>query len=269
MALSGIRSGVTQLKLTFNGMGIPQRNLSLETLFHALQIRGDAFAIHSRLQTEILQRTCKQIAHRIDFSNNGHSAFGHFCPEPMASTNAVPELSAASDRLSVERKLRALGYDLPDAELERVYSRFRLLAAQKKVYDRDLEALVAEAARQGTPMYQLANFVINSGNRIKATAYVQVEKKDGETVERVSTGDGPIDAAFQAIEQIFGRHYELEDFQIQSVTEGREALGDTLVKIRHNGKLYSGRGLSTDVVAASIGAYLNAVNKIAHEEGEK
>jgi len=83
----------------------------------------------------------------------------------------------------------------------------------------------------------------------------------------VSLGDGPIDAAFLAIERIVGRHYELDDFQIQSITEGREAMGETVVKLRSGGKLYSGRGISTDIIGASIRAYVNAVNKIVYEEG--
>jgi len=79
-------------------------------------------------------------------------------------------------------------------------------------------------------------------------------------------GDGPIDAAFVAIESIIGHHYELDDFQIRSVTEGREAMGEAIVKLRHSGKLYSGRGLSTDIVGSSIHAYINALNKICSEE---
>jgi 2-isopropylmalate synthase len=87
------------------------------------------------------------------------------------------------------------------------------------------------------------------------------EKSNG-----ISTGDGPIDAAFMAIEQIVGHHYELDDFQIQAVTEGRGAIGSALVKLRYDGKLYSGSGISTDIIAASIRAYLNALNKIVYEE---
>ena len=90
--------------------------------------------------------------------------------------------------------------------------------------------------------------------------------KNGQTLSGVSLGDGPVDAAFLAIESILGRHYELDDFQIQAVTEGREAMGETVVRLRSNGKLYSGRGISTDIVESSIRAYINALNKIAYEE---
>ena len=91
--------------------------------------------------------------------------------------------------------------------------------------------------------------------------------KHEKVLEGVSIGDGPIDAAFLAVEQITGQHYELDDFQIQAVTEGREAMGQTVVKLRSSGKVYSGRGISTDIVGASLRAYLNAVNKIIYEEG--
>ena len=90
--------------------------------------------------------------------------------------------------------------------------------------------------------------------------------KGDRVLEGVSLGDGPIDAAFLAIEQITGQHYELDDFQIQAVTEGREAMGQTVVKLRSGGKVYSGKGISTDIVGASIQAYINALNKIVYEE---
>ena len=113
--------------------------------------------------------------------------------------------------------------------------------------------------------YFIESYVINSGNVISATANITLRKND-EKISGLSNGDGPIDAAFLAIEQIIGRHYELDDFQIQSVTEGREAMGSALVKLRSDGKLYSGKGISTDIIGASIRAYLNAVNKIVYEE---
>lgn len=118
------------------------------------------------------------------------------------------------------------------------------------------------------PTYELKSFVINSGNVINATANI-ILQKDGEILRGLSAGDGPIDAAFLAIEQIAGCHYELDDFQIQAVTRGREALGSTLIKLRSKGKLYSGNGISTDVIGASIHAYINALNKIVYEENSR
>ena len=109
------------------------------------------------------------------------------------------------------------------------------------------------------------NNTTTSSNVLSAMSQVTL-KTEGETICGVSAGDGPIDSAFRAIEQCVGHHYELDDFQVQSVTEGKEALGSALVKLRYNGKLYSGNGTSTDIVAASIRAYINALNKIVFEE---
>ena len=90
--------------------------------------------------------------------------------------------------------------------------------------------------------------------------------KGGKELRGLCAGDGPIDASFLAIEQIVGHHYELDDFQIQAVTEGREAMGETVVRLRSGGRIYSGRGISTDIIGSGIAAYVNALNKIAYEE---
>ena len=102
-------------------------------------------------------------------------------------------------------------------------------------------------------------------NAVQTTLYVGADASTGE-IQAVEMGDGPIDAALLALEQIVGCHYELDDFQIQAVTEGREAMGEALIKLRFDGVLYSGRGISTDIMGASIKAYLNALNKIVYEE---
>ena len=101
---------------------------------------------------------------------------------------------------------------------------------------------------------------------VNAVSNVILEDENG-TLSGVATGDGPIDSAFKAIETCIGHHYELDDFQIQAVTEGKEALGSALVRLRSLGRLYSGNGISTDICGASIRAYINALNKIAYEEG--
>ena len=133
-------------------------------------------------------------------------------------------------------------------------------------YDRRFSAaIIASAALQVPPTYRLESYVINTGNTISASAQMKLTK-NGQTLSGVSLGDGPVDAAFLAIESILGRHYELDDFQIQAVTEGREAMGESVVKLRSGGKLYSGRGISTDIIGASVHAYLNAINKIVYEE---
>ena len=160
----------------------------------------------------------------------------------------------------------ALGYDLSEEDGSKVYEAFCRIAAKKQtVGEKELDAIIASAALQVPPTYRLESYVINTGNTISASAQMKLTK-NGQTLSGVSLGDGSVDAAFLAIESILGRHYELDDFQIQAVTEGREAMGESVVKLRSGGKLYSGRGISTDIIGASVHAYLNAINKIVYEE---
>ena len=159
-----------------------------------------------------------------------------------------------------------LGYDLSDEDAASVYEAFLRIASKKdQIGSRELDSIIASAALQVPPTYVLDGFVINSGSNISATSNV-ILVKNGERLESVTLGDGPIDASFRAIEEIVGQHYELDDFQIQSVTEGKEAMGEAVVKLVSSGKVYSGRGISTDIVGASINAYINALNKIVYEE---
>ena len=166
---------------------------------------------------------------------------------------------------SVQTAVLQLGYDLTEEDMVKVYEEFLRVAEKKNVGAKELDAVVASVALQVPPTYKLISYVINSGNVITATAQITVEK-DGKEIKGICLGDGPIDAAFLAVEQIVGHHYELDDFQIQSVTEGKQALGSAIVKLRNNGKLYSGNGISTDILGAGIRAYINAVNKIVYEE---
>ena len=129
----------------------------------------------------------------------------------------------AGDSLpAIADAVRKLGYELTDDDMVRVYEEFLTLAAKRSVTAKELDAIVAASAMQVPAANQLPRFVINSGNIITATASVRLEK-DGATIEGISFGDGPIDAAFKAIEQVTNRHYELEDFRIDAVTEGKDA----------------------------------------------
>ena len=178
------------------------------------------------------------------------------------------DLDENADISKVIRAVKKLGYELSDDDNARVYKEFKRVSEKKKVGIKEMEAIIATASLQVAPTYQLVNFVINSGNIITPTAQVTLEK-DGNQLKGLSSGDGPIAAAFLAVEMVVGVHYELDDFQIQSVTEGSEAVGNALVKLRYNGKLYSGNGISTDIIGASIRAYLNAINKIVADSKEE
>jgi len=257
-ALQGINNNVKLIKVSSgNGAG----TLSLERFINVLKVRGETLGIRHNLSTTALQRTCAQLAVLIGTAVTGRRASS---PDAMKSKTESAEISQDADINQLRSHIESIGYDVSQDDLERIFVQFKDIARSKKVVNSDIEALIAETAGQAPPTYQLQNYLINSGSTITATAYIEFIK-DGTVSVSLSTGDGPIDAAFKAAEQIFGTHYELEEFQIRAVTGGREATGDALVKLRHEGKLFSGRGVSTDIVGASIRAYLSAVNKILHE----
>ena len=164
------------------------------------------------------------------------------------------------------RVINKLGYVIADEDVARVYESFsRIMSKKGKVNVRELDAIIATSSMQVPAEYKIIDYIINTGNIIKTTASVTLDKK-GEKLYGLSTGDGPIDAAFRALESITGTHYELDDFKIESVTEGKDAMGEAIVKLRHEGSVYVGAGISTDIVGAAIRAYVNALNKIVYGE---
>lgn len=176
--------------------------------------------------------------------------------------NEAVEINSVDDLRII---LEASGYDLSEEDAEKVYETYDNLRKKKTVGKKELDVIVATVAQQVPETYKLINFVTNSGNIITTTTSVTLER-DGMTFAGLSAGDGPIDASFKAIESIIGNHYELDEFSIDSITEGREAIGEAIVKLRQNGKLFSGVGISTDIIGASIRAYLSALNKIIYED---
>lgn len=166
---------------------------------------------------------------------------------------------------TVRESIEKIGYDLSDEDVKRVYEEFRRIARKKNVGIKELDAIVASSALQVPATYTIESYVINCGNKLTASAQISLVR-DGRAIQGISIGDGPIDAAFHAIEQIIGRHFELDDFSIQTVTQEKEAMGSALVRLRVGSRIYSGTGLSTDIIGASVRAYINAVNKIVYEE---
>ena len=175
-------------------------------------------------------------------------------------------LDADSTISQVSQAAQMLGYDLTDSDLGNVHKALMHICEKKDaVGAKEFEALIAGYAMQAPSTYHLESYTTNSSNLSNSMSQVTLKCGD-EILCGVSVGDGPIDSVFRAIENCIGHHYELDDFQIQAVTEGKEALGSSVVRLRNNGKLYSGTGISTDIVAASIRAYINALNKIVFEE---
>jgi len=237
---------------------------SLENVARVLHMRCDSIGACSSVNATQLSRTVSQIARMCQTGRSKSSPFDSGVREEESGIY----LTAHDDIGGVMKAALRLGYDLSEEDGKKVFEAFQTIASKKeKVTDKELDAIVASAAMQVPATYVLDTYVITAGNTISATAHLKLNKA-GSPMEGVSIGDGPIDAAFLAIESITGQHYELDDFQIQAVTEGRGAMGQTVVKLRSGGKLYSGKGISTDIVGASIHAYISALNKIVYEEEE-
>ncbi len=230
---------------------------SLEAVSQILRSKGDDCKISSALAITQLGRALQQLKMLLQRTP----------AKTMTQENnyTALELDQYADIDAVAKAVRDLGYDLSEEDLTSVFASVCDVAKQKTVGAKELDAIIASVALQVPPTYNLESYVINSGSDITATACIKL-RKDGVAHSAVCCGHGPIDAAFAAIDEVLGHHYELDDFQIQSITEGSEAIGKALVRLRADGKLYSGSGISTDIVGASIGAYINAINKIAYEE---
>ena len=257
-AVAAVKSGAKEIKATVTRTTMP----SLENCVHLLTTRGESIGVKTSVSVTELSRTAKQIKTIVKTKRKDTTPFD----APVTTmTETDIKLDANSDIKEVTNAVKALGYTLSDDDTAKVFEAFLNTAKKKQVGAKELEAIVASEALQVPPTYRLVSYVVNSGNIISPTANIVVEKQ-GKNYTGLSTGDGPIDAALLALEQIVGCHYELDDFQIQSVTEGREAMGEALIKLRADGTLYSGRGISTDIIGATIRAYLNALNKIVYGE---
>lgn len=231
--------------------------LSPDKLSDIMRLRGLDMGVECKLNAAAIHREVDSIKSVM----NGKMGNITVTADTANTKIRLTEDSAIAD---VCEAVRELGYELSHEDSGKVYEEFKRVASKKqRIGHKEIDAIVASVAMQVPSTYHVESYVINSGNVINATANI-VLSRDGEKISGISVGDGPINAAFLAIEQVIGHHYELDDFQIQSVTEGHEAMGSALVKLRDGDKLYSGVGVSTDIIGASIRAYINALNKIVY-----
>ena len=259
-AIAAVRAGADEVKT------MPYGNItvSLKRFVKILDAKSDLCRARSSVRVIDLDRTVERIKVLCEARSSKSS-------KPLEGLDIDREaltLTQHDDRDAVLKVVSKLGYDLGEEDANRVYETFvRIASKSESVEAKELDAIVASVAYQVPPTYRIESYVINSGNIISATCHLRLRKGDG-ILESVCVGDGPVDAAFQAVDKVVGRQYELDDFQIRSVAEGREAMGETVVRLRYGGKVYSGRGVSRDIVGSSLMAYLNAVNKMAYEEDE-
>lgn len=285
-SLAGVQAGVDQIECTINGIGERAGNASLEECVMALDTRRDHYGVACNIETKQIYRASRMIqtitgvpvaptkpiiganafAHEAGIHQHGVMAnketYEIMTPESVGIPKNAIVLGKHSGRHAFEDRLRELGYSLDQAKLDKVFAKFKVLADKKKVIkDRDLEALIGVVPVSGEERYTLDRFVINSGNSITATAVIRV-KKGEEMFERVAASDGPVNAAYRAINKIVGKDVVLEDYSLKSMTDGEDAQAEAIVKIViDGGEMVTGRGVSTDVIEASIKAYINGINK--------
>ena len=263
-AVAAVRAGADEVKVSAYG----NTTTSLKRFAKILSVKSVECDAYSDVKLTEMQRTMEQIkALCVPKSARGQGleVRGERL-EVRGVEGSELLLTSHDDRETVFAIMEKLGYELDDDDKEKVYDAFLSLASKSEAVEaKELDAIVASIAFQAPPTYRLESYLINSGNVITATCHLRLIK-DENVMECACLGDGPVDAAFHAIEQLVGNQYELDDFQIQSVTEGREAMGRAVVRLRHEGKVYSGCGISRDIVGSSIMAYLSAVNKIVNED---
>ena len=255
-ALASLQAGADGVKASVTDDG-----LQIGSFAQAFKTKGAQLGLETGLQFTELQSDIEGLLKKMQQRTEKDD-------RPAIIGSAV-FLDSESTIQQVSEAVRSLGYDLSDADLGKVYEALMRLCEQKSsIGGKELEAIIASSAMQVPATYKLKNYIGTMSNKVNSVTNVVLER-DGEKISGTGTGNGPIDSAFTAIEQCIGHHYELDDFQIQAVTEGRESLGSALVRLRSNGKLYSGNGLSSDICGASIRAYINALNKIAYEESQR
>ena len=284
--LAAARAGATQFECTINGIGERAGNAAMEELAMILKVRKDVYGFETNIVTEEIMNTSNLLTSitGVQVQPNkaivGDNAFAHesgihqhgvlanretyeiMTPESVGLKMNKMVLGKHSGRHAFKDRIASLGYDITPEEIEVAFEKFKDLADKKKeIFDEDIIAIITQDSRSGSEKYKLNRFTINTGNTIVTTA--SVELFDGEeNIHHISFAAGPIDAAFRAVKDCLGIDVELEDYSIQSVTEGTDALGYATVKLGYEGKSYSGKGVSTDVVEASIDAYINAANRI-------
>ncbi len=275
--LAAVRAGAAEIKCAVGGVGERAGVAALEETVAALYAKPEYYKAKSNVNMRSIYRTSKLVSTVLGYQivpNRpiiGDNAFNVsegadkllIKPETIGVFRNNLVLGKFTTKGDFSVRVAELGYNLTPSQTDECFEKFVELTARKKsVSDKDVEAIVEPLGTGLKDSLELINFVINSGSMFPSSATI-IMKKNGREITKVETGSGPIDAAFKAIDRIAKLEVSLESFALQSVTEGEDALGDAVVKVRFNDRVITGRGISTDVIEASIKAYVNALNKIA------
>ncbi|MDR2933318.1 MAG: 2-isopropylmalate synthase [Oscillospiraceae bacterium] len=281
--LAALRAGADQFDCTILGIGERAGMAAMEEVAMALRTRQAYYSAHTMIDTTQFLRASKLLSNSINLSVQpnkaivGGNAFAHeagihqhgIMANPLTYEIMKPEdvgvhvtkmvMGKHSGKAALKERLAQLGYHVDREKMEIVFARFKDLSDQKKIItDRDIEALVAGEVK-AHQVYALDSFVVNSGTHLTATAVVKLARK-GKVYEHVARGETPVIAAFNAVDKIVKHSFPLHHFSIQSISEGRTELGESIVQVWNNDTLVTGRGLDTDIVEACIKAYVSAIN---------
>jgi 2-isopropylmalate synthase len=290
-SLEAIRAGARQIECTINGIGERAGNASLEEVVMALRTRRDLMKFETGIRTEEIYRTSKllQSITGVSVQPNkaivGANAFAHeagihqhgvlqtpltyeiMTPESVGVPRSKLVLGKHSGRHAFKKRLEELGVELAEEDLNKAFVRFKALCDRKKeVFDEDLLTLVEEEVLTAAETYTLEHLQFTSGTNIVPTATVRLRMQE-ELFQESGWGDGPVDAAYKAIDLITKIPGKLLEYQLRAVTGGKDAMGEVTVTVEMDGQRVVGRGSSTDVIEASVRAYLHAINKVVARPG--
>lgn len=292
-SLAGVEGGARQIECTVNGLGERAGNAALEEIVMALNTRKDYFGITSGVEMAQIARTSKLVYSIIGMPvpiNKpivGTNAFAHesgihqhgvlahtgtyeiMSPESVGISKSKLVLGKHSGKHALKDRINSLGYTVTEEELAKYFEEFKKICDKKKdVNDNDIEAIITSKMSEEYSFYKLSGFDISTSSSSKDSCVIYLEE-NGKVMEEVALGDGPIDAAYNAIDKMVNApEHSLEDYAIHSTSEGKDALGEVVVKLKSGNKMYMGKGLSTNVIEASILAYVNAVNKLIGKNAE-
>jgi 2-isopropylmalate synthase len=289
-SLSAVLAGARQVHCTINGIGERAGNAALEEVVMALKTRKDVFGnFFTQINTKEIYRTSRLVSNLTDFivppnkAIVGRNAFRHesgihqdavlkkrstyeiMDPHEVGISHSQLVLGKHSGRHAFGDRLKHMGFKLDEKQLNQAFMRFKDVADKKKdIYDDDLRIIVQDEIRLIRPVWKLESFEVASGTKIKPYASVILDKK-GKLLRASSGGDGPVDACFKALDKITNFKAKLEDFRLEAVTSGKDALGQVSLKLKVSGLIAGGRGSSTDIVEAAVRAYIDAVNKLENK----
>ena len=287
-SLAAVEAGAGQVECTINGIGERAGNCSLEEVVMSLRTRNDFYKADTGIVTQRLVPTSRLVSAvtGIQVQRNkaivGQNAFAHEAgihqdgmlkerttyeimrPEDVGCPKTDLVLGKHSGRAALADRTKDLGYDLSHEQIDAVFEKFKILADKKKeIYDGDIVSLIEQEMLAVSELWSFGSYHVDTGTGRTPQVELVICRGEERLTTKMSCGDGPIDAVFLAIEKLTGVQTACKDFRVHSVTVGKDAQGEVSVELEHDGRVYRGRGVSTDSVEASAKAFLSAVNRIA------